>query len=89
MTKTKTQSKDDRFAVRARAIYMRRIKPRLVNEKEGRVVALDVKSADYQVADTAIAAAEALLARRPKAQVWLERIGYPALYSLGSWGLRR
>jgi hypothetical protein len=72
----------DPIARRGHAIYTRRIRPRLAGEKKGRVVALDMKTADYEVADELLTAAARLRARRPEAEIWFERIGFRTLIVL-------
>lgn len=73
------------IARRGRAVYASKIRRKVAREKKGRVVALDIETADFEVADNALRAAERLLARRPDAQVWLERIGYRTLRRFGTW----
>ncbi len=88
MPRTKTKSTTRSASDRGHALYARRIRPKLAGEKKGRVVALDLRSEDFQVGDNALEAARGLKARQPKADIWLERIGYPGLYRLGSWGVK-
>ena len=86
MVKTKGRlSKKDEFARRGHAMYVRRIRPKLGGEKKGRVVAVDIESGDYAVADKVLGAADKLFARRPKARIWFERVGYPTLIRIGTW----
>jgi len=44
-----------------------------------RVVAIDVDSGDYEIAPDALTAADGLCARRPDAQIWFRRVGFPYL----------
>ena len=74
-------------ASRGRRIYRRKIQ-RIVDPAEtGRFVVIDVKSGDYEVADRDADATFRLMARRPDAVTWAERVGYAAAYRLGA-GLR-
>ena len=66
-------------------MYSKQVRPKVAGEKKGRVVALDIETADFEVADNALCAAERLLARRPDAQIWFERIGYRTLRRFGAW----
>lgn len=50
----------------------------------GRFVVIDVKSGDYEVADRDADATFRLMARRPDAETWAERVGYAAAYRLGA-----
>ena len=77
-----TLNKTD-VAARGRAIYKERILPTLGPEDKGRVVVIDVHSGDYEIAGTHLDAALRLKERRPNAFTWGERVGYPAVHSLG------
>ncbi len=80
MIKTKRlSSRQKNPKLGGQAMYMRKIRPKLAGEKKGRIVAMDMLSGDYEVADDPLAAAESLLARRPKADIWFERVGYRAM----------
>ena len=70
-------------------IYERDIRPQVEETHHGKIVAIDVDTGDYSIADTVIAAAEDLRDRRPDARVWLMRVGYRALRSFGGGSLRR
>ncbi len=70
-------------------IYERDIRPKVEAGHHGKVVAIDVDSGDYALADTASVAAKRLRAQRPDAGVWLMRVGYRALRSFGAGSLRR
>lgn len=54
----------------------------------GKVVAIDVRSGDYEIADKGIDATVGLIARRPDAFIWRERVGFNAVNSIGG-SLRR
>jgi hypothetical protein len=62
--------------------FARRVRPVLRPEDDGRFVAVDVDSGDYEADDDDIAAVARLRLRRPKAEVWLGRVGEPATYRL-------
>ena len=70
-------------------IYERDIRPLVESDHRGQVVAIDVDSGDYAIADTASVAAKRLRARRPDAGVWLMRVGYRTLRHFGGSSLRR
>ena len=67
-----------------RAIYNEKILPTLGPEHKGKVVVIDVKSGDYEVAKNTLTADLRLRKRRPNAFTWAERVGYPAVYRIGS-----
>ena len=65
------------------AIYEERVRARVEREHYGDVVAIDVNSGDYAVADEVLAAADALRQRRPNADIWFVRVGFRALDRIG------
>ena len=70
-------------------IYQRDIRPLVEADHHGKVIAIDVDTGDYAVADTASAAAKRLRAERPDAGVWLTRVGNPTLRRFGGYYSRR
>ena len=82
-----TISSRDAAAV-GRAIYNEKIRDTLGPEYLGKIVAIDVHSGDYEIADKGIDATVGLLARQPNAFIWRERVGFNAVHSMGGAGLR-
>jgi len=76
----------EEVARRGDEIYEQTIRAQLGPGHEGDVVAIDVVSGDYAVAEEALTAAHRLRARRPDAEVWLVRIGARGLYRFGLHG---
>ncbi len=70
-------------------IYERDIRPHVEPEHVGEVIAIDVDTGDYALAESASAAAKRLRERRPEAEVWLMRVGYETLRSFGGGSKRR
>ena len=71
-------------------IYERDIRPQVEATHHGQIVAIDVDSGSWVVADSVLGAAERLRAQRPDAtDVWSVRVGYAALYSFGGSSVRR
>jgi hypothetical protein len=64
-------------------MYERDVRARVEAEHRGRIVAIDVDSGDFELDDEGLPAAKRLLARRPAAQLWCVRIGYPAVHRFG------
>lgn len=63
-----------------RAIYKEKIRPKLGPEHKGKVVVIDVKSGDYEIADRHLDADIKLRKRRPDAFTWEERVDVPVTY---------
>ena len=70
-------------------IYGRDIRRLVEADHYGEVVAIDVETGDYAIADTGLAATDALRERCPAPDVWVVRIGHRALYHFGGSSLRR
>jgi hypothetical protein len=76
----------EEHAHRGTELYERQIRSQVEGGNHGKIVALDVDSGDFEVAEEAIAACDRLLTRRPDAQIWCVRIGYPGIYHFGPRG---
>ena len=63
--------------------YRTVIRAKLGAELKGKFVAIDIETGDYEIADETLPACDALLARNPDAQIWMERIGHRAVASFG------
>ena len=70
-------------------IYRRDIRAQVEADHHGKVIAIDVDSGEYAIADTASGAAKHLREQRPDASVWLMRVGYRTLRHFGGSSLWR
>lgn len=70
------------FDRRGMELFARQIQPQLRPEDDGKYVAIDVNSGDYELDADDYTAFARLRARRPDAEMWLERAGYPTAYKL-------
>jgi hypothetical protein len=85
-----TQPHDrDELARRAKDLYERRIRERVEADggNEGRFVAIDAESGDFEVANDVLGASVGLRRRRPEASVYLMRVGRPTAFRLGGRSL--
>jgi hypothetical protein len=64
-------------------IFDRRVRPVLRAEDHGKFVAIDVDTSDYELDNDDFGAIARLRSRKPAADVWLMRAGYPAAYRIG------
>ncbi len=70
-------------------IYERDIRPQVEATHHGEIVAIDVDSGSWAIADSVLGAAELLRAQCPDVtDVWSVRVGYRALYSFGGSSVR-
>ena len=94
MSKTGTPARQRRpreeTARLGKELYERDIRPQVEDDHHGEVVAIDVDSGSWTVANGEIAAVDRLRELRPGAvNVLCERVGYRALRSFGARSLRR
>jgi hypothetical protein len=81
MTRQARYPKEE-FARRGDELY-EQLLPQLADADRGRILAIDIETGEYEIADEVLAATHALLARRPQAQIACRRIGLPAVYRFG------
>ncbi len=64
-----------------------KLRGRLEATEKGKVVVIDVNSGDYEIDLRQADARQRLVARRPGAITYTERVGYPTAFNLGlgSW----
>jgi len=74
----------EEFARRGTELYEQRVRPLVEEGNRGRIVAIDIETGEFEVADDTLTAAHRLFDRRPDAQPWLVRIGFPAVQSFVS-----
>ena len=81
-TRTPRHSKEE-FRRRGEDIYERLVKPTLQPDDNGKLVAIDIESGEFELARRGYDAAQNLFARIPDAQIWLARVGHPAAVRIG------
>jgi hypothetical protein len=79
----------EEFARRGTELYEQKIRPLLEAGNHGKVVAIDIETGDYELGEDSLDASEAIIARSPDAQIWCERIGYPAVDRYGFHPMRK
>ena len=70
-------------------IYERDIRPQVEADHHGEIVAIDVDSGNFAIAENVTTAWERLVSDHPDGGFWFVRVGYPAVYHLGGRPLRR
>ncbi|MBI4605261.1 MAG: hypothetical protein HY721_25135 [Planctomycetes bacterium] len=73
----------EEHARRGMAIYEQQIRPQVEAANQGRIVAIDVETGAFEVAEDTLTACDRLLARYPEAQIWCVRIGDRAVHRFG------
>jgi hypothetical protein len=70
-------------------LYERDVRAKVEAGNHGKIVAIDVDSGAFEVADDGLTAATRLMAHLPDAQIWCVRIGHPAVHRFGPRVSRR
>jgi hypothetical protein len=69
----------EEFASRGDVIYERDIRPKLRADDEDKYVAIDIETGEYEIDPDDYAATKRLIFRNPDSQVWVVRVGHPAV----------
>ena len=78
----------DEFARRGGELYESKIRALVEPGNLGRVVAIDIESGDYVLADEGMEACQPLMEKNPDAQIWCKRIGHFAMEKFGGGDTR-
>ncbi len=73
----------EEFAQRGQEIYERIVRAALQPGDDGKFVAIDIESGNYEMDPDDYTATERLLNRLPDAQIWLMRVGQKAAHRFG------
>ena len=73
----------EEFARRGDAAYESAVRPHLKPEDDGRFVALDIETDEFEIDDDELKACKRLRARVPDAQIWLVRVGSRYVHRFG------
>jgi hypothetical protein len=74
----------DELAKLGGEVFDRQVRAGLRPEDDGKFVAIDVGTGDYEIDQDDFAAVARLRSRKPAADIWLMRAGYPTTYRMGS-----
>jgi hypothetical protein len=78
----------EEFARRGDEIYESQVRQQVEEGNHGKIVAIDIETGAFEVADDIVTASDQLLAKCPDAQTWFIRIGHRAVYHFGARSLR-
>ena len=79
----------EEFAERGDLIYQTQIRPQVEAGNHGKIVAIDIETGDFEVANSTILAVDKLYERKPDAQAWGIRIGHRAVFRFCSRSQRK
>jgi hypothetical protein len=79
----------DEFAQRGNEIYESQVRQQVEKDNHGKIVAIDIETGAFEVANTSMVAVDRLYEREPDAQPWVIRIGHRAVFRFGSRSLTK
>jgi hypothetical protein len=83
MPDTEPHRTPEELARQGAEAFDRHVRPTLPPEDDGKFVAIDIVTGDYEMDQDDYAAVMRLRARRPSADIWLACVGQPATYRMG------
>jgi hypothetical protein len=89
MTVRQRRYPKEELAQRGQDLYESSIREQVEAGNEGKIVAIDIETGDFEVDETVVAATDRLFKRNPDAQPWGIRIGHRAVYHFGSRSLKK
>jgi FKBP-type peptidyl-prolyl cis-trans isomerase (trigger factor) len=89
MTVRQPRYSKEEFARRGNEIYESQVRQQINEESDrGKIVAIDIETGAFEVAEDLVTAAKHLCAQVPDAQTWFVRIGHLAVDHFGARSLR-
>ena len=79
----------DEFAKRGDETYETQVRPQVEIGNQGKIVAINIETGAFEVADEMLTATGNLFQRIPAAQPWIVRIGYRAVHRFGARSLKK
>jgi hypothetical protein len=89
MTVRQPRYSKEEFARLGHEIYESQVRPQVEEGNHGKIVAIDIETGAFKLADDTIAATDRLYERVPDAQPWVIRIGHRTVYRFGSRSLKQ
>jgi hypothetical protein len=89
MTLRQPRYSKEEFARRGNEIYVAQVQSQVETGNHGKIVAIDIETGAFEVADDTITATDRLYERAPDAQPWVIRIGHRTVYRFGSRSLKK
>jgi len=89
MTVRQPRYSKEEFARRGDEIYESQVRAQVETGNHGKIVAIDIETGAFELAENTIAATDRLYERVPEAQPWVVRIGHRTVYRFGSRSLKK
>jgi hypothetical protein len=79
----------EEFAQRGDALYESEIRSQVEEGNHGKLIAIDIETGAFELAEAPRIAVDRLYDRYPDAQPWVIRIGHRSVFRIGSQSLRK
>jgi peptide subunit release factor RF-3 len=89
MTVRQPRYSKEEFAQRGDALYETEVRSQVEEGNYGKIVAIDIETGAFEVADDILPATDRLFERLPDAQPWIVRIGHRVVHRFGSRSLKK
>jgi hypothetical protein len=89
MTVRQPRYSKEEFARRGNEIYESQVRTQVEAGNYGKIVAIDIETGAFEVADTPMVAVDRLYEQYPNAQPWVIRIGHRAVFRFGSRSVKK
>ena len=77
----------EELAKRGQELYELKIRQQVETDNYGKIVAIDIETGAFEVADTVLLTTNKLFEQYPDAQPWIIRIGHREVYHFGARSL--
>lgn len=78
----------EEFARLGDKIYENKLRHQIESDNYGKIVAIDIETGEFEIAEDTMTATRQLYDKLPDAQPWVVRIGYRAVHRFGARSLK-
>ena len=78
----------EEFARLGDEIYENKIRHQIESDNHGKIVAIDIETGEFEIAEDTMNATRQLYNKLPSAQPWVVRIGYRAVHRFGARSIK-
>ena len=79
----------EEFAKRGDEIYESQIRSQIEADNQGKIVAIDIETGAFELAEDILTATTALFERLPDAQPWIVHVGHRSVHRFGARSLKK
>lgn len=84
-----TQYRKEELARHGQELYESRVQQQVEAGNKGKIVAIDIETGNFEVAEHVLPATNRLFEKNPDAQPWVIRVGHRAVYHFGARSLTK